>query len=155
MESPQPKRSSSPFEYFLYVAIILETALAALVYKAIFRDAELARLSAYFAVFYFAFLGWAIAQLNILHRDRRPKPATMLRPSDRHTEDAPSPIASPFQEQASQEQAGRLPIETAREEEQSERTSPVLGLTTAQIAIVLVVFATAVATFSWALRLLR
>src|ERR1700733_2263724 len=74
MDSQQPKRSSSPFEYFLYVAILAETALAALIYKVIFRSAELAHLRVYFAIFYFTFLAWAVAQLNMLHRDRTSQP---------------------------------------------------------------------------------
>jgi hypothetical protein len=39
----QPKRSISAFEYFLYAAILAETALAAVIYKVIFRSSELAR----------------------------------------------------------------------------------------------------------------
>jgi len=120
METQQPKRSSTPFEYFLYVAIVAETGLAALIYKVIFRDPDTAHLRIYFAIFYFAFLAWAITQLNLLHRDRNP----------------PAPV---------------------EEQEQivNENTPPVLGLTRVQLAIVIVVFATAVATFSCALRLLR
>jgi hypothetical protein len=142
MDSEQPKESSmasrvsasapstTRFEYFLYVAIIVETALAALVYKAIFRNPNLARMSAYFAVFYFAFLAWAIAQLNVLHRDRHPKPAQAEEP----------PLADSAPE----------PRENAHED-----TRPRFGLTTPQLVILAVVFATAVATFSCALRFLR
>ncbi len=111
----QPKRSNSAFEYFLYAAILAETALAALIYKVIFRSPELARLRLYFAIFYVAFLVWAIAQLNLLHRKR------ILEP-----ELAPH-----------------------------ENTRPVLGLTGPQLVILVVVFAIAVATFSWALRVLN
>jgi hypothetical protein len=39
--------------------------------------------------------------------------------------------------------------------ENTENTRPVLGLTGPQLAIVVVVFATAVVTFSWALRLIN
>jgi hypothetical protein len=137
MDAQRPKRSSSPFEYFLYTAIIVETALAALVYKSIFRNADLARLRVYFAIFYFAFLGWAITQLNMLHKDRNPKPAEMEPP----TQDLETP-ASLVEEELP-------PRELPRKE-----TPAVLGLTGAQLVIVVVVFATAVATFSWALRLL-
>jgi hypothetical protein len=110
----QPKRSSSAFGYFLYAAILVETALAALIYKTIFRSSELARLSVYFAIFYVAFLVWAIAQLNLLHRNRALEPELAPR----------------------------------------ENTRPLLGLTGPQIVILVVVFAMAVATFSWALRVL-
>ncbi len=39
-----PRKTSSAFEYFLYAAICAETGLAALIYKVIFRSAELVRL---------------------------------------------------------------------------------------------------------------
>ena len=64
-------KTGSAFEYFLYAAILAETLLAAMVYKTIFGSGELVRLRVYFAIFYFAFLGWAIAQLNRLHRNRK------------------------------------------------------------------------------------
>jgi hypothetical protein len=128
------RRSSTPFEYFLYTAIIVETALAAVVYKVIFRSAELARFSVYFAIFYFVFLGWAIAQLNMLHRERNPAQA--------------APPETP--EATLDEEAVPAPGTIAPED-----TRPAQGLTAAQLVIILVVFATAVATFSWALRVLR
>jgi hypothetical protein len=107
----QPRRSSSAFQYFLYAAILVETALAAVIYTVIFRSSELERLSVYFAIFYVAFLVWAITQLKRLHYTRAPQ--------------APS-----------------------------ENTRTVLGLTGSQLVILVVVFAMAVATFSWALRVL-
>jgi Ca2+/Na+ antiporter len=110
MDSP-PRRSSSAFEYFLYAAILLETALAAVIYTVIFRSSELERLSVYFAIFYLAFLVWSIAQLKRVHNTRAPE--------------APR-----------------------------ESTRTVLGLTRPQLVIVVVVFAMAVAAFSWALRVL-
>jgi hypothetical protein len=125
MDTNQPRRKTgASFEYFLYAAIIVETALAAFVYKIIFRDPDLARLSLYFVIFYFAFLAWSIAQLNTLHRRRKLAQA-----------EPPEPISDP------------APGET--------HTRPALGLTTSQMVIVIVVFVTAVATFSWALKLLR
>ena len=120
---PRPRISSS-FEYFLYAAIIVETALAAFVYKIIFRDPELARLNLYFGIFYFAFLAWCIAQLNSLHRRRKLAQAEPVEPI--------SDLA---------------PTE--------QRTRSALGLTTAQLVIVVVVFVSAVATFTWLLKLLR
>src|SRR5277367_2139801 len=81
MDSNQPRKTSSAFEYFLYAAILAETGLAALIYKAIFRDPDLARMRVYFAIFYFAFLAWAIAQLNMLHHDR--KTAVVPTPAER------------------------------------------------------------------------
>lgn len=116
-------KTSAAFEYFLYVAIIVETALAAFVYKVIFRDPDFVRFNVVFGIFYCAFLGWSILQLNQLYRNRKLK----------------------------QEEA--LPNEVG--EPQPEHTRAVLGLTGAQFVIVVVVFVTAVATFSWALKLLR
>ena len=126
---PQRKNSAS-FEYFLYTAIIVETALAAFVYKIIFRDPELARLSLYFGIFYFAFLAWCIGQLNTLHRRRK------LGPVEPAGTDEPSEPVSDL-----------APVE--------KHTHSALGLTTSQLVVVLVVFVSAVATFSWALNLLR
>jgi len=111
------------FEYFLYVAIIAETALAAFVYKTTFRDPDLARFNVYFGVFYAAFLAWSIWELNKVDKRRKLLEA----------QPAPEPVT-----------------ETA-----VERPRSLLGLTAAQLAIVAVVFVTAVATFSWALRALR
>lgn len=120
--NPQPTRKrTSPFEYFLYLAICAETGLAATIYKVIFRDPDMANVRVYFALFYFAFLAWAIAQLNMLHRERNSGRAIPILP----------------------------------EEPASGNTRRVLGLTTPQFVIVVLVFATAVATFSCALRLLR
>jgi hypothetical protein len=121
---PRPRISSS-FEYFLYAAIIVETALAAFVYKIIFRDPELARLNLYFGIFYFAFLAWCIAQLNSLHRRRK---------------------------LVQTEPAAEIPEDKASVQ---ERTRPALGLTAAQLVVVVVVFVSAVATFTWLLTLLR
>jgi hypothetical protein len=134
MDSQQPRKTSTAFEYFLYAAILAETGLAALIYKFIFRNPEMARMRVYFAIFYFAFLAWAIAQLNMLHRDRTPG-----------ARQAPEREAEPVQSTVAAEVQSTVSAEDAR--------SP-LGLTAAQLAIVVLVFATAVAAFSWALRLL-
>ena len=124
MDSNRPgQKTDTAFEYFLYAAIIAETGLAAFIYKIIFRDRELAHVSFYFGVFYLAFLGWSVAQLNKVHRGRKLA----------QTDPAPAEARSPA----------------------PERIRPALGLTTAQLAIVVVVFVTAIATFSWALKLLR
>ncbi len=113
------------FEYFLYAAIIAETGLAAFVYKIIFRDPDLARFNLYFGIFYAAFLTWSIVQLNRLHRRRKMIEVESAENVLEPRADAPS------------------------------RASVALGLTAAQLAIVLVVFVTAVVTFNWALKLLR
>jgi hypothetical protein len=126
MNTTRPKqKTSASFEYFLYAAIIAETALAAFVYKTIFRDPDLARLNLIFGAFYFAFLAWSIFQLNRVHRRRK--------------------LAQAEPAEAIQEDRAVVP--------RGSRSA--LGLTIAQLVIVIVVFASAVATFSWALRLLR
>jgi len=122
MDSQQPKRSTSAFEYFLYAAILAETGLAALIYKVIFASGEFTHVRVYFAILYFAFLAWAIAQLHLLHRERASKTDIP----------EPEPEAVPRAD-----------------------TRPALGLTGLQLVILLLVFATAVATFSWALRVFR
>jgi hypothetical protein len=126
MNTTRPKqKTSASFEYFLYAAIIVETALAAFVYKTIFRDPDLARLNLFFGIFYFAFLAWSIFQLNRMYRRRKlaqAEPAEEIQ-EDRAVVPRPGPAA--------------------------------LGLSTAQLVIVVVVFASAVATFSWALSLVR
>jgi hypothetical protein len=132
MDPQQPRKTSTAFEYFLYAAILAETGLAALIYKVVFRNQDMARLRGYFAIFYFAFLAWAIAQLNILHRDRNPRVA------DAEPAEHPEPVQ---QVQPSAMQAAD--------------TRPLFGLTGVQFVIVVVVFATAVITFSLALRLLN
>ena len=126
MDSRQPPKTSSPFEYFLYAAIFAETALAAIVYKVIFHDPDLAKMQIVFAIFYFAFLAWAIAQLHSLHRDRTTAAAQVIEESESVPQDAD---ANP------------------------PGARPLLGLSGAQLVIVVVVFATAVVTFSLALRL--
>jgi hypothetical protein len=124
MESNPTRKPSAAFEYFLYAAILAETGLAALIYKTIFESPELAHMRIYFSIFYFGFLGWAIAQLNKLHRDRKAQA-----------------------------------IDTSEDEELAEQkatpeASTALGLTGGQLLVVMLVFATAVAAFTWVLRTL-
>jgi hypothetical protein len=133
METIRTKRkTSASFEYFLYVAIIAETGLAAFVYKIIFRDPDLARFNLYFGAFYLAFLAWSIAQLNSVQRRRR-----LVQAETPEQEPTTDPIAED------------VPATRA------ENTPSALGLSAAQLAIIVVVFVTALATFSWALKLLR
>lgn len=128
MDTNRPKQNTSAsFEYFLYAAIIVETALAAFVYKIIFRDPDLARLNLYFGIFYFAFLAWSIVQLNKVHRRRKLAEAEPTGEPNQRGEPAADP----------------------------EHSRSAMGLTTAQLVIVIVVFITAVGTFSWALGFLR
>jgi hypothetical protein len=125
MDSNQSRKTSSAFEYFLYSAILAETALAALIYKIIFHSSDFARLRVYFAIVYFVFLAWTIAQLNALHRNH-----------------------------ASTAEPERLDATPHPAEPPREPTRARFGLSGLQLAIVVLVFATAVAMFTWALRLL-
>lgn len=129
MESTPTRKSSTAFEYFLYAAILAETGLAALVYKTIFQSPDLAHLRIYFSIFYFGFLGWAIAQLNKLHRDRKAQPVGTAE----FTSEAADLVAQKAAPQASQ---------------------TTLGLTAGQLLVVILVFATALAGFTWAMRAL-
>jgi hypothetical protein len=127
MDTNRPgQKSDTAFEYFLYAAIIAETALAVFIYKIILSERELAHVSLYFGIFYVAFLGWSVAQLNKVHRGRK------LAPGEPNT-------------------APALTETNAA----AEHTRSALGLSAAQLVIVVMVFATAVVTFSWALKLLR
>lgn len=133
MDPNPPRKAGQLFELFLYSAIILETGLAAVFYKLAFQDRGLGSLKIYFAAGYFAFLAWAIGQLNKLHRKRRViEPETLER----------EPEAEPEHQDA--------PLPTRASEPRQ-----LLGLNIAQVTIVVVVFATAVATFSWAFRILQ
>ncbi|HEX5227963.1 MAG TPA: hypothetical protein VFW44_09645 [Bryobacteraceae bacterium] len=120
MDAHRPSKPGTAFEYFLYAAILAETALAALIYKVIFSSGELLHLRVYFAMFYFGFMAWVIAQLNGLHRKRK------LSADDAAPAEATPAIAR-----------------------------PIFGLTGQQLMTVLLVFATAVAAFTWLLRILN
>jgi hypothetical protein len=138
MDSHPPRKTGHLFELFLYAAIILETGLAAFFYKLALQDRGLGSLKIYFALGYFAFLGWAIGQLNKLHRKRKVFQTEVV-------ETAPEPEREP-------EPAAEFEPAPAR---RGERARPLLGLTIAQLAIVAIVFGTAVATFSWAFKILE
>jgi len=125
MESNPTRKTSTAFEYFLYAAIVAETGLAAQVYKTIFQSPDLAHMRVYFSIFYFGFLAWAVAQLNKLHRERKAQA-----------------------------------VDTPEDEELAEHTAApqasraALGLTAGQLLVVMLVFATALAVFTWAMRAL-
>jgi len=130
------KRSSgtSFFEFFLYSAIILETALAAFVYKVILRDTDLRASNAYLVAAYFGFLAWAILQLNRLHRRRKFQPAEL-----------PPAVPSEMPEAALAAPQNVVMLENRKP------ALRIFGLTAAQLLIILVVFAAALKSFTWAL----
>jgi hypothetical protein len=125
--------SISWFEYFLYTAIILETALAAFVYKVLFRGPGLTSLTISLTIIYFGFLAWAIFQLNHLHRRRKHAPSTV--------------VIGTKQEEPS------IPAPRAEGTEIAEPAQRILGLTAAQAVVVFVVFAAALVSFTWALSI--
>ena len=127
----------SLFEYFLYSAIILETALAAFVYKIIFRSSGLLSLNIALAVIYFGFLAWAIIQLNQLHHKRKLEASASPEPPETSIQMAPVAAQS-------------VPLL-----ESGDADRRILGLTGAQLFVILIVFAAAVLSFSWALSILH
>ena len=119
-DAHRPASRTSRSEYFLYTAIIAETALAAFVYKVIVQDTELRY---YLTALYFGFLAWAIFQLNRLHRKRKLEPA-------------PEPEAT-----------AALP-EAVAVLENSPPGRRIFGLTAAQFLIILATFVAALMTFT-------
>jgi hypothetical protein len=136
------KSTGRVFEYFLYVVMILETGMAAFVYKLSTPETALYPLRIYLALFYFSFLGWCIFQLNRLHVRRKalesevkpvqaaaiPEVSADVPPQAETAAPAVTPVAEA-------QPAGRL----------------VLGLSGAQLMVVLVAFLTAIVTFNWVL----
>ncbi|HYL39460.1 MAG TPA: hypothetical protein VEV17_26320 [Bryobacteraceae bacterium] len=123
--------AATAFEYFLYLALVLETGLAAFIYKVISPEPELLRLRIGLAVLYFGFLGWGVFQLSRVQRARK-QFQSMIQSEvaaqpDPQIETAEAPVESPH--------PGRR----------------IFGLTAPQFVVVLIVFVTAVLGFSWAL----
>jgi len=127
----------SLFEYFLYSAIILETALAAFVYKIIFRSSGLLSVNVALAVIYFGFLAWAIIQLNQLHHKRKLEASAIPEPPEERMQITPAAVQT-------------MPVL-----ESGDTGRRILGLTGPQLFVVLIVFAAAVVSFSWALSILH
>jgi hypothetical protein len=135
MDDTDPKLSKvSVFEYVLYTAILIATALAVVFYKASLTDSQLASLNVHVGVVYFGFIAWVLSRLNTMYHKRK-----LERPAQRriHTELLQEPVV-------------RL-----RFQESLERARPTLGLTSIQLAILIVVFVTALTAFSCALKILK
>ena len=132
-----PKLSKvSGFEYILYAAILITTALAVVFYKASLTDSQLASLNVHVGVVYFGFMAWVLSRLTTMYHKR--KLALPTRHSI-HIELMQQPVArAPHRTQG--------PLEHAR---------PTLGLTSIQLAILVVVFVTALTAFSCALKILK
>jgi hypothetical protein len=139
MASQRPGNPNG-FEYFLYTAMILETALAAFVYKLIFAGPALTSLMVSLTIIYFGFLAWSIFQLNQLHNRRKLA--------------ASAPEAGTF-ETSTKVEVPSLTAAAMEVVETGGQAGRILGLTAAQVVAVVVVFAAAVVSFSWALSILN
>ena len=139
------KGAGRVFELFLYTAIILETGMAAFVYKMSSGLDDFFRLRTYLAVLYFVFLAWGVFQLNKLHRMRR----EFLRQLDVGPSgvSAVPPVAVELEAVSQPDAAAAV--------HHIEPPRLVFGLTGSQFMVVLVVFVTALVTFSWALTSIR
>jgi hypothetical protein len=128
------------FEVFLYAAMILETGLAAFIYKVSPKETDFFHLRVYLAILYFAFLAWGIVQLNRLHQFRR----TLA--SEAEPEPKPAPSSPVVAQAAPQDDTTPEPLG-----QQVEAVPLVFGLSGVQIMVVLLVFVTALMAFSWVL----
>ena len=128
------KTAGAVFEYFLYAAMILETGLAAVAYKFL-AEAQLSSLRIYLIVLYFGFLSWSVFQLNRLHRARKQFQTEVAAEPELVSREEPKPLAPA----PSRVEAPKL----------------VLGLSGAQVVVVLVVFLTSLVIFTWALETLK
>jgi len=124
------------FEFTLYALIILMTASAGFFNHVVSDDPRLSNLTVWIAIAYFAFLAWAFSRLNTVHRRRKERKARELVLQTRETvADRPGEAAPAF--------------------DGAEQSRSVFGLTLAQAAVILLVFTTAVLSFTWALSILR
>jgi hypothetical protein len=127
---------ASVFEYILYAAILINTALAVVFYKASLTDSQLASLNVHVGVVYFGFMAWVLSRLHAMYQKRK-----LARPS-----------GSSIYTELLQEPVERVPHRT---QEHLETARPTLGLTSIQLAILVVVFITALSAFSCALKILK
>jgi hypothetical protein len=142
MDPNQPRKAGQLFEYFLYTAIILENRSGSVRVQGGFPGWGLGSLKIYFGLLYYAFLAWAVNQLNKLHGSAGCwSPSSSRNPSlSWNRSFLQSPVASET-----------APAST-RKREHSRLLS---GLTIAQFATAVIRFGTAVATYSWAFSVLR
>ena len=131
-----PKKQSV-LEFALYALIIFLTALPAFFYKIMSGIAPSVKLNVWAAVPYCGVLIWAFMRLNSVHRKRKEQ-----RQADRTTAAVQPDVSTGVQEPA--------PVAAGGQQAQS-----IFGLSLAQIAILLLVFTTAIVSFTWALKALR
>ncbi len=135
------------FEYFLYLVMILETALAVFVYKVSAPLGDFLNVRLYLSVIYFSFLGWCFYQLNRLYRKRK-EMAAALDPRQPEAALPPEPMTMGSAAVADTPAEIDAPSGTAHAVEPARL---VFGLTGSQFMVILVVFLTALVTFSWVL----
>jgi hypothetical protein len=134
------------YEYSLYGFIVLLTALAVVFYLAGSRDQQISSLNIYAGAAYFGLLGWAFHRLNALYRRRKMQQA-----------DLPGFEGYSVPRELIRDD-GKTEREAAQELAQiyaSQPTRSVMGLSSAQLAIAIVVFLAACLTFTWAWSNLR
>jgi hypothetical protein len=136
------------YEYSLYTEVLLLTVLAVVFYTAGSRDEQISSLGLYAGAVYFGLLAWAFSRLNALYRRRKQEAIVDIPGVD------PDLRGQTKLVKTSRESSLEKPQEIARTYGHSEPQS-IMGLSLAQLAIVLLVFVTAILTFGWALKILK
>src|SRR5260370_6065283 len=131
-----PKTAThTAFEYTLCAAVPIATTLAVMFYKASLTDSQLAQFNVHVAIVYFGFMAWTFSRLNTMYRNRK---LVWHEPHRIHVEFV------------------QCPVETVSDRSQdAKRSKLALGLTSMQLAILVFVFISAFAAFTWALKILR
>ncbi|HYL73851.1 MAG TPA: hypothetical protein VEU96_06575 [Bryobacteraceae bacterium] len=148
IQTAQEARESyqASYEYSLYGFIVLLTVLAIVFYVAGSRDQQISSLNIYAGAVYFGLLGWAFHRLNAIYRRRKMQQADL--PGMEGTS-APRELIrddGKTEREAEQELARIYAAQPARS---------VMGLSSAQLTIAVVVFLAACLTFTWAWSNLR
>jgi len=121
-------------EYVLYAAFLTGTFLAVMFYKASLTDSQLATFNVHVGVAYFGFMAWVFSRLNTIYHTRK-----LVRSPERT-----------FTE------LSRMESETVPDRPQEmKHPRPVFGLTSIQLAILIVVFISAFTAFTWALKIIK
>ena len=128
--SPNPQRKQAIIEGALYVLIVFLAGLPAVFYKVLSNFAPGVRFNFWAVLPYCAVLVWAFTRLNSVHRKRKAQQAASV-PETPQVQ-PPAPVVASV-----------------------DARRAVLGLSVAQIAVVVLVFAAAVVSFTWVLSVLR
>src|SRR5260370_2020574 len=131
----QKTATHTAFEYTLCAAVPIATTLAVMFYKASLTDSQLAQFNVHVAIVYFGFMAWTFSRLNTMYPNRK---LVRHEPHRIHIELVQSPV------------------ETASDLSQNtKRSSPALGLTPIQLALLIFLFVIALTAFTWALKILK